>query len=311
MWRLKEKPKVCAVTLKTAIQFRDIPSVPNDRGLKKPIMEHLRKALRAGEARPFEIAVCWCEETGQFYRANGKHSCHSVAEYLEDDSLSPHHPVQFVISEYACDTLEDVAKLYATFDRKAQSRSPNDVYLAFAATDMQLASIGKKLVSLAVQGMTFAEWGESCYLAATPEDRAQLLLDHRPFAHFLKGLLCSEGKKKNRIRTPKHMQRAPVVAAMFTTYQIDPKKSGQFWELVRDESSYDSQAPDRILAAYLLRANVNMGQGAKKTKQGEAEKEISGRRAMFVKCLHAWNAWRRGTRTDLKYYPNAPIPKAI
>jgi hypothetical protein len=32
---------------------------------------------------------------------------------------------------------------------------------------------------------------------------------------------------------------------------------------------------------------------------------------MFVKCLHAWNAWRRDTVTDLKYHAQAKIPAAV
>jgi hypothetical protein len=29
---------------------------------------------------------------------------------------------------------------------------------------------------------------------------------------------------------------------------------------------------------------------------------------MYVKCLHAWNAWRRGEATSLQYYAKAPLP---
>lgn len=34
-------------------------------------------------------------------------------------------------------------------------------------------------------------------------------------------------------------------------------------------------------------------------------------RAIAAKCVHAWNAWRRQTPTNLKYTPDAPFPEPI
>jgi hypothetical protein len=31
-------------------------------------------------------------------------------------------------------------------------------------------------------------------------------------------------------------------------------------------------------------------------------------REFYVKCLHAWNAWRRGEETSMPYYPDKPAP---
>lgn len=32
-------------------------------------------------------------------------------------------------------------------------------------------------------------------------------------------------------------------------------------------------------------------------------------REVYVRCIHAWNAFRRGDATALRYYKNAPLPK--
>ena len=31
-------------------------------------------------------------------------------------------------------------------------------------------------------------------------------------------------------------------------------------------------------------------------------------REFYVKCIHAWNAWRRNETTNLNYYADADVP---
>jgi hypothetical protein len=33
--------------------------------------------------------------------------------------------------------------------------------------------------------------------------------------------------------------------------------------------------------------------------------------AMYVRCIHAWNAYMQGTTTLLRYYKDAELPKAL
>jgi hypothetical protein len=46
-------------------------------------------------------------------------------------------------------------------------------------------------------------------------------------------------------------------------------------------------------------------------RKPNVKEAIAGRREMMAKCIHAWNAWRRDERTALKYFKDAPIPKAF
>lgn len=85
------------------------------------------------------------------------------------------------------------------------------------------------------------------------------------------------------------------------TYDRAPVVAMQFWSAVRDESAPDRNDPTRTLARFLIRAVV-AGSNVK-------SKEITTHREMFVKSLHAWNAFRAGETTALNYHSGAPIPK--
>jgi hypothetical protein len=92
-----------------------------------------------------------------------------------------------------------------------------------------------------------------------------------------------------------------VVAAMFSTYTRDQMAAGTFWTAIRDETGVHPGTPDRKLARYLMTTVLDAGD-TRKTKVDQRE--------MMVKCLHAWNAWRRGETTNLNYFPNKPLPTA-
>ena len=34
-------------------------------------------------------------------------------------------------------------------------------------------------------------------------------------------------------------------------------------------------------------------------------------RAVYAKCIHAWNAWQTGTATALNYHPQADVPNLV
>ncbi len=69
------------------------------------------------------------------------------------------------------------------------------------------------------------------------------------------------------------------------------------------ESAPDRNDPTRTLARFLIRAVV-AGSNVK-------SKEMTTTREMYVKCLLAWNAHRRGDTTSLAYHANAEIPKIL
>ncbi len=65
--------------------------------------------------------------------------------------------------------------------------------------------------------------------------------------------------------------------------------------------STNQNLPDRKLARYLLTVGVHVGGGTHKIK-------TASQREVYVKCIHAWNAWRKEESTDMKYYVDKEIP---
>ena len=88
-------------------------------------------------------------------------------------------------------------------------------------------------------------------------------------------------------------------------YDRMPVKAKEFWTLVKDESAPNRDDPTRVLNRYLLRTALAGGGPASNAAHG---KKLVDFREMYVKCLHAWNAWRKGETTNLNYYAKADVP---
>lgn len=306
-WKLIGKPSTQRVTKKLATTYAEMDPAPHDRPLSERRLQVYTRQFKDGLFRPCTWASAICKETGGVYRVNGKHT----STLLSGLDQLPEYYV--TIEEYECDTLEDVAKLYATFDSNLQSRTARDIYLSFAATVTELNDLPANVIVLAVTGMSVSKGKTYLNPAGTtttrgqPADRAEVLLDHPEFVLWLHSVL-SAGPDNPRGRDgrsqSKHMQRAPVVGAMFDSWNKAKTAATEFWSAVRDESGDSPQKPDRKLARYLLTAGVDMGAGVRSRLRTVTPRE------MYVKCLHAWNAWRKGETTNLNYYADKEVPTA-
>jgi hypothetical protein len=300
-YELAGTPRSEKVTQTLAITFRDMDPVPHDRPLNPKRIEAYRKMLIAGLFRPVQWATVHCNETQATYRVNGKHTSNLFAEYEQLPQ-----PIHATIEHYHCDDLDDVARLYATFDSRTQVRTTNDINRAFAAVDPELSLIPTKIVNLSVTGVAYSRNGDNAR-NRTAAERAECLLeaDVKSFVAWLCELLGSNNEAS------RHLWRGPVVAAMCDTYRKSRKASGEFWMAVRDGTGSTPKTPDRVLHRFLLTKTVNHGGMATGGRSHGSRNSMCGAREMYVKCLHAWNAWRRDTTTDLKYHAQAKIPAAV
>jgi hypothetical protein len=131
----------------------------------------------------------------------------------------------------------------------------------------------------------------------------------REKAHLL-GLYVKQGGFVNNIvkdsRSSRHLMRSPVVRAMMETYDKDWQSAKIFWEDVRDGAELKKNDPALLLKNYLQMAAIS----ARNVKSAYRQESVTARE-MYVKCLHAWNASRSGTKTNLRYLPDAPIPRLV
>ena len=296
-YELVGTPKTEKVTQSLAVSFRDMDPVPHDRPLNPKRVDAYRKMLAAGLFRPVQWATVHCNETQATYRVNGKHTSNLFAEYEQLPQ-----PIHATIEHYHCDDLDDVARLYATFDSRTQVRTTNDINRAFAAIDEDLAELPAKIINLCVTAIAYCKHADS-YTKVAAAERAECLLDehNKKFISWVHELLGNSGNRD----ASRLLWRSPVVAAMYATHSKSRRDANEFWLAVRDGTGPTPKTPDRVLNRYLLSKAVI---GSRNTSHSS---RLAAPREMFVKCLHAWNAWRRDVATDLKYHAQAKIPAAV
>jgi hypothetical protein len=257
--------------------------------------------LAAGMFRPVQWATVHCHETGTTYRVNGKHTSSLFADY----EVLPQE-LYVTTESYHCDTLDDVARLYGTYDSREQVRTTNDINRAFAAVDPDLCDLPYKIINLCVTAVAMAKCTASgidrCRESAAQRAEALLDPDVKPFVLWVAETLGG-GSETNR-----HMKRTAVAAAMRVSFSKSRKSANEFWLAVRDGTGATPKTPDRVLHRFLLSHGcaANNHQSNSRTSRS-----ICGPREMYVKCLHAWNAWRKGSTTDLKYHAQGKIPSAV
>lgn len=294
-YELVGTPRSENVTKSLATRFRDMEPVPNDRNLNRKRCDAYKKMLDAGLFRPVQWATALCIETATTYRVNGKHTSTVFAGY---DELPQR--VCATVEHYQCDTLDDLARLYATFDSRIQVRTTNDINRAFAAVDPDLRDIPSSVINLCVTAVAYAKDHDQ-YAARSAADRAECLLDDE-----VKLFVEWVGSISIRRDSSAHMRRSCVVAAMYESWRKSRRDANEFWMAVRDGSGQNHKSPDRMLHRYLLTIGVFKAGAANSRKR-----KLAAPREMFAKCIHAWNAWRRDETTDMKYYAQAKIPSAV
>lgn len=302
-WTQIEKPRTVLASRALVDEFVNMEPAPHDRPLSERRLQVYQRILASGEFRTVTWASAVCPETGNTYRVNGKHTAMMLS------GLPKLPDFHVTVERYECPTLNDVAKLYNTFDSSLASRTASDINLAFAATIRELAAVTPRVINLTVSAATFHQWDEAELRRVPPAERAELLLDNVSFALWLQAFIPRAGDCKAgavAVGTAKHLLRGPVVSAMVGTFRKGPHLARQFWSAVRDETAADRNDPTRVLARYLATAAIANGANRAAT----AKKKVVGTREIYAKCVHAWNAWRKGESTNLNYYASAPLPQA-
>lgn len=288
-WRLLES-KTLRPNHGLVSEFATMTPAKSDRNILPARMSLLRKEMVTGRFRTAVWAAVFCKETKQTYRVNGKHT----STLLSQMNGEAPKDIKIYVERYECDTLEDVASLYATFDAKWSARNAGDINKAFAASVPELDGVSLKIINVCVTGMSMSMWGGN-YGQYPADQRAQFIISESDFIVWANTILAGDQRKV------KHLLRGSVVAAMYKTWKVAKSESSEFWNAVLiGEGKVGS--PERKLEKVLLTTSVNAGKGALGLKTASP-------REIIAKCIHGWNAWVSGSSTDLKYYPKADLPE--
>lgn len=300
-WKLKNYPKTQRITKKLAKEWAELEPVGVDRPLSETRLQVYRKMLAEGGFRPVNWAKVYINELGAWYRVNGKHTSNLFMGADPPDGTE----LYAVIEEYECDTVEEAANLYATFDSRVQSRNSTDINRQFASVIPELKDFDTKLINLLVSSLAFdpSNPGGGGGQGRTVAEKAEALFDNVP-----KCLWVVETLGKRTVSGPadkfSYLWRVPVVAAMMRTWDKNRAEATTFWQAVRDETGAKPELPDRKLAKWLSSMRLQGASGA----SGLPRRFKTLPREFYVKCITAWNAWRAGEKTELKYYAGAKVP---
>lgn len=291
MYRLMGPPKTVKVTKKLSTEYANMTPAPRDRPLSERRLMVYERVVNLQGFRPVAWAKAYCKETGEWYRVNGKHTStlFSGMESLPE--------LYAVIEEFECDTLEDVAKLYSTYDSKMQSRTTRDINMSFAGTMPELTEVPGRVINLTVSGLSYHLWQDKYSETPAPE-RAELLLDHGDFCLFLNELIGPGASHKY-----KHLARLGVAAAIFGGFKKAKGKCFEFWSAVRDETDTKPDDMSRQLARFLLTTSSSTTRFSSKEKVGNHQ--------FYVMSIKAWNAWRNNKNVKLRYSATEKTPAFV
>jgi len=234
---------------------------------------------------------CFVKSISRMVRVDGQHSSSMLSE-MSEASLAG---MEAIIDRYECDTEDDLVDLFAMFDSPRSVRSSRDLIRCAASLHDEYREIDDNVVLRLLNGIVYfnAVMENPARPTTRPygrEERAKLIATQKEFIHWAA-----------QLATKKHMRWDCVLAAVMATYIRDRDAALQFWSLVRDEDG-PIDGPVRTLANYLREI---------KTVQVAQQHEMNGKRACYVKCLHAWNAWRTGETTRLRYFKSTDIPEVL
>ena len=273
------------LTRQYAEEFSQLPQRPGDRrrdskvGIRR--IRWLENYLCEGK---FHDPV-WATAVGPdgaTYKMDGGHSSTMLANTTRTFPTD----LWVITREFECDTWADMAELFEMFDHRRSLRSFNDWVNAHKDVETRLDDISATDVSVIIRGIAFAFRG--CGDDEQLDEKQRISLIHE-FSEFMQWA-------RPFVRVS-YLRRSGVVAAMFNIHHKDRSRAAAFFAHVAEEDHPDNHNATRTLATFLRKTNTRANQQRWKA------------RAFYVKTLRAYSAWRDDRTTDLKYNPNAPLPK--
>ena len=262
--------------------FATMPHLRNEREKRAARIATLRQKLDDGLFFPPRWATVVFD--GNMYRVNGQHSSLMLAD------TNGHFPknLKVIIDRFSCETEAECALLFEQFDDRRSSRTGSEVVTAHGRVHERLDSCSATTMRYIVSGLGYALSNLNETGRPTVNDNAKLIHNHQDFALWA-----------DQYARYKTLQKAGTIAAMYATWLRNPSASDEFWSAVRDETASTPEHPTRVLAKFFA--------------ESATDGSVSGRKkwdakAFYVKSIHAWNAWRDGVSTQLKYHPNVTPP---
>jgi len=282
------KSEMVPFTKAVALRYKNMLTFVGDRKLHNENTDKLLRQAVHGLFISTESALisCTCGWDGRVRRVNGQHT--SEMRLQMPDGWNP--LVQ--LRHYYAKTEEDFRAFYSIIDDIKAKTSRQIVAANCLGTDQFK---GKNTVEINQLSVGIRIW------KSVVKDKGANIHDTvRSMRKDMNGLCQIVSRFLVTITgddAPHMHNRAPIVAALFTTFEKSEKDANVFWAIVRDGGKPPDH-PAQMLRNYLTRAKIFTSN----TRASRTHKPVS-REMMYRACIVAWNAFRDvtdGTPVNLK-----------
>lgn len=225
------------------------------------------------------------------FLVNGQHQCHAV--------LKSGKTIDVLYERYNCPTIDDVGLLYGMFDNHKNRSLQNLVH--FEKETVYNLDWSSRVASLVVSGASLMRYGRGSRIQKV--EKVRLLGEFLPQGAFINDLLTNTPDNKPSKET-RHLRRGPVIHAILLTWDKSQKGTKEFWTQVRDGEGLSKSMPSFKLREFLKESSYSVGMAVNAN-----QRRVVSHHEMVSKCITAWNAYRSGNKTILRYYPSRPIPR--
>ena len=273
---------------KEAEKYRSMNTYEGQRPIREKRLTQLIYESNAGTFRTGEFALARLKYDGnRTVLMNGQHQSEMV--------MSTGKTIKAKLEIHECEDPEDTARLFRKFDNGGGRSFQNMLH----AESIALKIKWPLRVSNLVASSAAMKEGKR---TEDKQFKVELLRKYLNFGKFLNSILFE--KEKGVYAT--HLMKIAVVYPMLMTFEKCQEEARVFWTRVRDGVELKTSMPEYKLRNYLMGIAVGAGRGA-----SPIHFKIASEHEITSKCIHAWNATRKGMTTDLKYYSTASIPKVI
>lgn len=290
---MKRTEKLVIIKPKYAGSLLKFNNFVGQRNIRENHAVQLSQKMQDGRFHVGNIALV--HQNGDTLLADGQHQLTA--------SVLAKVPFKAVLQEYHLNGEDDPNQLATVFSQFNVDcvRGRGDIAWIYAC-QLGWSDWNRRVVTLLATALSLLHnvesHGEMRYYSEklTKDQSASLLVENQKVCQWVNSL---------DVASHRHMKRAPAIAAMIATYRKAQKASDEFWRAVTAGEMLKASDPQYRLREFLSNACL------KHRSPSEAEKEQTTLRAVYAKSITAWNAWREGRTTSLKYYAKAQLPKPV
>lgn len=282
MWKVKLREEII-VSKKEAEEFWKLNVYSAQRPINQRHLEQIKRALTENSFRTGSIAVVFLKnEKNKKIKllVNGQHQLKSIID-LNSMMIAN-------LEEIECDSWEDVAEVYSTYDQGG--RGLYDLINPYSdALGIQWPTT---LTRLILSGGLYKDGR----IGWDRQRKVACLHDYLKIGDFIFSIFSVNGKID--WKDCSHISRRVVIAAMMVTAEKNREAARNFWTDVRDGVDVKKTDAARTLRDFLMGFSIDHGRGSQYSKKA-TEKEV------YRKCLVGWNAFRKNISTALKVFNGA------